>query len=213
MRISEVNFKINGKPGHGCTLSKGTVGEKATYLMVKLNEFRESQIRKLEEEGHSHPHGNVTSVNLTVLQGGIQSNVIPPQISLTYDMRVAYNMDHAEWVAQLEKWCEESGGDIEIIFQSKNPLVPPTILDDSNKYWVAFKAATDAMGIETVPAIHAGATDIRFIRSIGIPAIGFSPINNTPFLLHDNDEFLGVETYLKGIEIFKNVIKNLAELG
>lgn len=35
-------------------------------------------------------------------------------------------------------------------------------------------------------------------------------MNNTPVLLHDHDEFIHAETYLRGIEIYKKVIANLA---
>lgn len=52
-------------------------------------------------------------------------------------------------------------------------------------------------------------TDSRYIRQIGIPALGFSPINNTPILLHDHNEFLQADTYLRGIEIYKKVIEGL----
>lgn len=43
----------------------------------------------------------------------------------------------------------------------------------------------------------------------GIPTIGFSPMNNTPILLHDHDEFLNAEIYLKGIEIYKKIISKV----
>jgi aminoacylase len=48
------------------------------------------------------------------------------------------------------------------------------------------------------------------LRSVGIPAIGFSPMNNTPVLLHDHDEFLQADVYLEGIEIYKKIINNVA---
>lgn len=37
-------------------------------------------------------------------------------------------------------------------------------------------------------------------------------MNNTPILLHDNDEFLKADIYLKGIEIYKKIIANVADL-
>ena len=40
--------------------------------------------------------------------------------------------------------------------------------------------------------------DSRFLREIGIPAIGLSPYNHTRILLHDHDEYLNASTYLKG---------------
>ena len=66
--------------------------------------------------------------------------------------------------------------------------------------------------IKLVPIICPAATDARFIRSVSIPAIGFSPINNTPILAHAHDEYIEADMYLKGIEIFKKVISNLANL-
>ena len=57
--------------------------------------------------------------------------------------------------------------------------------------------------------VFPGATDIRYLRDIGIPALGFSPINNTPVLLHDNDEFLNEKTFLKGIKIYEALIPRL----
>jgi aminoacylase len=60
--------------------------------------------------------------------------------------------------------------------------------------------------------VFPGATDSRYIRSVGIPAIGFSPMNNTPILLHDHDEFLQADVYLRGIEIYKTIIQNVANV-
>lgn len=68
-------------------------------------------------------------------------------------------------------------------------------------------------GLKIRPCICPGATDIRFIRRVGIPAFGFMPINNTPLLLHDHDEFLEAETYLKGIKIYTKIIENLSSLA
>lgn len=52
-----------------------------------------------------------------------------------------------------------------------------------------------------------------FSSKVNIPALGFSPMNNTPILLHDNDEYLHCDTYLKGIEIYKKIISNLANVN
>ena len=37
-------------------------------------------------------------------------------------------------------------------------------------------------------------------------------MNHTPVLLHDNDEFLKADIYLKGIEIYKKIIASIANL-
>lgn len=40
---------------------------------------------------------------------------------------------------QLHRWCNEAGGNIKIIFESKGSKVEPTPIDDSNPFWVAFR--------------------------------------------------------------------------
>jgi len=58
--------------------------------------------------------------------------------------------------------------------------------------------------------IFPAATDSRYLRKLGIPVLGFSPINNTPILLHDHNEFLNEKNFLKGIEIYEHIIVALA---
>lgn len=76
---------------------------------------------------------------------GVQSNVVPPQLVVTFDMRLALDVDHREFENQLRKWCEEAGGDIDIFFEIKNPYVPPTKMDDTNAYWKTFKGTLDKL--------------------------------------------------------------------
>jgi aminoacylase len=64
--------------------------------------------------------------------------------------------------------------------------------------------------LKTKVQVFPGGTDSRYLRSVGIPAIGFSPMINTPVLLHDHDEYLQADVYLKGIEIYKKIIENVA---
>ena len=63
------------------------------------------------------------------------------------------------------------------------------------------------------PSVFPAATDSRFIRRVGIPALGFSPMNNTPVLLHDHDEYLSEDVFLRGIDTFKVLIEKLASVG
>ncbi|KNC28371.1 hypothetical protein FF38_01389 [Lucilia cuprina] len=207
--VWRVYFHINGNAGHGSLLLKNTAGEKLNYILHKMMSMREEQVRRLE----NNPQltiGDVTTINLTKISGGVQSNVIPPKMMLCFDVRLDLNVDHKEFEAKLHQWCKEAGGDIEITYDQKRPRVAPTATDDSNPYWVAFKKATDEMGLKIEPQIFTGGTDSRYIRQVGIPALGFSPMNNTPVLLHDHDEFIQADTYLQGIEIYKKIIANLA---
>ena len=55
-------------------------------------------------------------------------------------------------------------------------------------------------------------TFLRNSKQVGIPAIGFSPMNNTPILLHDHDEFLNETVFLRGIDIFVDIVANIADV-
>ncbi|XP_052835588.1 aminoacylase-1-like [Drosophila gunungcola] len=205
-----LRFKFSGTAGHGSLLLPNTAGEKLNYVVGKMMEFRKSQVQKLADDS-SLTIGDVTTVNLTQLRGGVQSNVVPPLLEAVFDIRIAVTVDIAAFEKQVRDWCAEAGGGIELEFEMKNPFVEPTKIDASNPYWVAFKKALDDLGLKTRVQVFPGATDSRYVRYAGIPALGFSPINNTPILLHDHDEFLKADTYLHGIEVYKKLIPAVAD--
>ncbi|XP_063705600.1 aminoacylase-1-like isoform X2 [Culicoides brevitarsis] len=202
-------FRIRGNTGHGSLLLENTPGEKLRVLLDKMMDFRDQECQKLVNDPNLTV-GDVTTVNLTQIKGGVQNNVIPAEFSLGFDVRIAIDVDHKEFEDKIRKWCEEAGGDIEIEFGHKLNRVEPTKLDESNVFWMAFKQATDEMNLVIKPLVFPGGTDSRFIRALNIPAIGFSPMNHTPVLLHDHDEFIKADIYLKGIEIYKNIITKVA---
>ncbi len=66
-------------------------------------------------------------------------------------------------------------------------LVTP--VDSSNHWWGLLEDAVSKVdGKLSPPEISPSATDGRFIRAAGWPAFGFSPISNTPILLHEHNE-------------------------
>lgn len=53
---------------------------------------------------------------------------------------------------------------------------------------------------------------MRKIRSVGIPAVGFTPANNTRLALHDHNEYMHKDIFLKGITIFTETIPAIANV-
>ncbi|XP_004529660.1 aminoacylase-1A [Ceratitis capitata] len=206
-----VHFIITGTAGHGSLLHQNTVGEKLNLMLNKLMEFRQSEIVRLK----TNPFfklGDVTTINLTVIKGGVQSNVVPPVIEAVFDMRLALDVDHDAFDRQLKSWCNEAGGGIEIVYETKEPKLEGTKIDASNPYWTAFEGALKELSLKIQPLVFPAGTDCCYVRAAGISAIGFSPMNNTPVLLHDHDEFLQADVYLKGIEIYTKIIKAVANV-
>lgn len=64
-----------------------------------------------------------------------------------------------------------------------------TATDSSNPWWTLLEEAVrKADGKVGGPEIFPASTDARYFRERGLPAIGFSPMANTPILLHDHNE-------------------------
>lgn len=106
--------------------------------------FRQSQSQKLAENP-SLDVGDVTSLNLTQISGGVQSNVVPPVLEALFDIRIAITQDVGDLEKQIRDWCEEAGGGVELHFELKCPFVEPTKIDHSNPYWMALKKSLDEM--------------------------------------------------------------------
>lgn len=43
------------------------------------------------------------------------------------------------------QWCKEAGEEVTIEYLARAPHIQPTKLDNSNRYWVAFKKAADEL--------------------------------------------------------------------
>ncbi|XP_032680885.1 aminoacylase-1-like [Odontomachus brunneus] len=210
--IWHVEINCAGSTGHGSIIMDNTAAEKLTYIINRFMELRAAERAKLMNPMNPMKLGDVTSVNLTKINGGVQTNVIPKEITVMFDVRVAPTVDHEELEATIKRWCEEAGPNVTYSFEEKNPKVENTKLDESNPFWIAFKNSCEEQGIELEIGIFPGGTDSRYVRSVGIPAICFSPMNKTKILLHDHDEYLNKDIFLKGIEIYTKLIPAVASV-
>ncbi|XP_043474394.1 aminoacylase-1-like [Leptopilina heterotoma] len=208
--IWHVWIECTGKPGHGSLMPDNTVGEKFMKVIDKFMEFRASEKAKLRDS--KLKIGDVTSINLTQVQGGVQMNVIPSELRVGFDIRIATDVNHEEFEKMIQNWIHEAGEGISYSFEERNPFVENTKLDETNPFWLAFKNVCDTNKLTLESGIFTGGTDSRYIRSCGVPAIGFSPINNTPVLLHDNNEFLNKDVFLRGIQIYEKLIPAIANV-
>ena len=87
-----------------------------------------------------------------------------------------------------------------------------SLIHDNYPWFEAISIAVKRHKIEIEPKIFPAGTDCAFIRNAGIPAFGFSPMPNTPVLLHDHNEFLNEKVFMNGIDIFVDVIVEMASV-
>jgi len=206
-----VKITCPGSPGHGSRFLENTAGEKAQKVINKLLAYRETEKARLEANP-SFTLGDVTSVNLTIMEGGVQVNVVPEKFILNFDIRITPTTNISEFESMLRGWLDEAGSDIKLDFLCKFTDQTMTSVDEKDPWYSALTKAFNKHYLKVKPQIFPAGTDSRFLREIGIPAIGFSPMPNTPVLLHDHNEFLNEDIFLRGIDIFEDIIENVANV-
>ncbi|KAM4651660.1 aminoacylase-1-like isoform 2-T7 [Discoglossus pictus] len=200
-----------GDPGHGSRFIENTAASKLHSVISSFLEFREKEKKRLQSDP-SLTLGDVTTVNMTRVSGGVSCNVIPSEMSATFDLRIPPTFDLKEFDSQVERWCRAAGDQVTLEYHQKFMGQGITTPDDSNPWWRAFSTPCKELGLQLKPEIFPAATDSRYVRAAGYPALGFSPMNRTPILLHDHNEYLNEEIFLQGINIYTKILASLASV-
>ncbi|XP_026315758.1 aminoacylase-1-like [Hyposmocoma kahamanoa] len=211
--VWQIRVDCHGSAAHGSTLPalNTTAIGKCYNVMTKLLALREEEYQVSLKSGITNA-GSFTSVNLNIISGGTANNVIPQLISLIFDIRLATDVNEVQFDAQLRESIQQAGDNITLTYLQKDPQSPATVVTADNPFWTAITEATTAKNLTVAPIVPPGSTDARFTRLSGIPAFGFSPMPNTELLLHAVDERLSAKTFLAGIDIYEQIIYNLANL-
>ncbi|VDM49434.1 unnamed protein product [Toxocara canis] len=203
--------KCKGQPGHGSRFIENTAAEKLQRVINNFLSFRDEQKKRLQ----SNPKlklGDVISVNLTKVEGGTQVNVVPAELSAWFDVRLPPTVNYDNFEEKIKKWCNDAGPDVTYSFIVHTKINNTTPTTDDDPWWRAFSSVMEEEKCEVSKEIFPASTDSRFLRAKGYKSIGFSPMNKTPTLLHDHNEFITEHVFLRGIEIYEKLITKLADL-
>ncbi|RZB71419.1 aminoacylase-1 [Glycine soja] len=216
-----VKIRAKGRPGHGSRMYDGSAVENLMESVEVVSRFRESQFDVVK--AGKALNGEVVSVNPVYVKAGVVSedgfamNVQPSEAEAGFDLRLTPTTDPEEMRRRIaEEWAPAVRNmSYEII--EKGPLRDymgrplMTATDDSNPWWSVFKQAITSVGEKlSRPEILASTTDARYLRQKGIPVLGFSPMKNTPILLHDHNEHLKDTVFMKGIQVYESLISSLS---
>ncbi|GAB2267699.1 hypothetical protein Dimus_002682 [Dionaea muscipula] len=215
-------IRAAGQPGHGSRLYDGSATENLMKSVEAISKFREAQFDVVKRGWAAN--SEVISVNSVYLKAGIPSasggfvmNMQPSEAEAGFDVRLPPTADPDLFKKRIaEEWAPASRNMTYQIVEKGpirdymgRPLM--TVADDTNPWWTIFSKAVTAAGEKLAkPEILASTTDSRYIRQKGIPALGFSPMKNTPILLHDHNEFLQDTVYLNGIKVYESIIRSLS---
>ena len=116
-----------------------------------------------------------TGQSLTLIKGGIRSNVIPSDGSATFNVRVLPNDD----VRGIVQAFNRVGGEKQVTFTlDGEPRISPPVSPVSTALYQAMEASAVAMVPSTtvIPFMSTGATDGAALRARGIPTYGILPM-------------------------------------
>lgn len=210
-----LDFELRGNTGHGSRLIENTVGEKAQFVINEMLAYRSREEKRLKESQNTDKPlqlGEITTINFTKMSGGVQTNVVPDLFKISFDCRIrpgGYQEFHAFLADVIRRTPKQHDDEVKTVMIDSGDLLLTDVKNPS--WWLdSLKKTFAELNLKLNWTVFPAGTDSRYLRNAGYPAIGFSPMIHTPILLHDHDEFLSKDVFLRGIEIYVKLIGNIA---
>ncbi len=119
-----------------------------------------------------------TSIVPTVIQGGFRNNVIPSQAEAVLDIRALPGEDMNQLYDEMRRFIADPAVEIVADTSRNRPAAPPSRID--SEMFQALERTQKKMYPRaiTIPTMLTGATDNAQLRSKGVQAYGFGPIED-----------------------------------
>lgn len=143
-----------------------------------------------------------------MITAGKQHNVIPETAEACVDIRMSPLCDLKEIETKINNFITTESG-VTWKYHIKFDSTTVSSIQSDDQYFSSIEKTLKDHNIQFETKIFPGGTDSRFYRSIGIPSYGISPFSNTTLLLHDHNEYLNSQIFLKGIEFYSKLIENV----
>ncbi len=190
-------------------IMKGKVINDFLYSNLKSALRKKSFLSFLEE----NPTINAllrNTVTCTILKGGEKINMIPVEAQAAFDARILPSDRQDKFYNRIRRIA---GKEVEVIPVGES-LGKSYYSNYKTKYFkVLEEEIKRSFGpIQVLPYMTTGATDLRYFRSLGIPAYGFFPIVLTKdeiMRMHGVNERISIENVLRGYEGTRNILKAL----
>ncbi|CAH2108375.1 unnamed protein product [Euphydryas editha] len=207
----QAKYTIRGNGGHSSIVKNGNVIEGLQRLINNIMEFRKEQVQIMTTKD-ANDFGAYTSVNINMIEGGVAPNVIPKEIVAVVDMRLSVTADVNNVENMFNSWLNELGYNSTVEYLRRVEYSPATAVDNSNPYWIAMQETMMELGITVDAIVCPAASDLIAIRSKGIPALGFTTKRNVLSKAHDINEYIDLNTFIKGIDVYVALLKKICNL-
>jgi acetylornithine deacetylase/succinyl-diaminopimelate desuccinylase-like protein len=155
-----------------------------------------------------------TSISPNIIQAGYQINVIPSEARATFDIRALPGEDIEAFYATMRKVINDPA--VEVVPETLNQrpgAAPSSISND------AYKAVEGAYrkiyGVQTLPVMSTGATDMAFLRAKGLQCYGVGAMVDEEdaakgFGAHSDQERILEEAIYKHTQFFWDAVTSIA---
>jgi len=198
-----VEITTYGKTAHGAFPHKGV--NAVVHMNALLSELISYRFRYEENELVGYPTMNISTIN-----GGVKTNVVPDKCSITIDMRTVPGQVHGEIVKDFEAIIDKLAGEIEdfkaeVKVLNDRPAVETKVSNEFVK--LAVDTVKEEFGKEIEPKGVNFYTDASiFLPPSGLPCIFYGP--GDADMAHQPNEFVPIDSYMECIHFYIAMIEN-----
>lgn len=201
-----IKVELTGKAAHG---SMPHLGDNAIY---KCTEYVEALRRELLPilGDKSHPYCGKPTLNVGVIGGGMQNNIVPDSCFFSYDRRYIPGETKEDLFEEILKVGESIGlkrADIKVTPMAETAFRGPMETDDKDPLVLALKSVTEEAGIQSQVCGVDYWTDGSHLSKNGVPTVVFGPGNIQQ--AHAAEEFIAIDSLVKSADCYIDLIKKL----
>ena len=206
-----LKIRVQSKGGHGAyphlSVNPIKVASKLITELETLNEIPvpyPENLRKVIDEGRDAAEKALgeggaevmsrVSVNIGTIEGGLKVNVIPRECSFEVDLRLPPGLSKQDVLPRVEDIVSRHPGASAEVTRYTCPLWSPPDSEMAN----IMRGNSRLLGIDPVPIVSLGGSDLKFWRSKGIPSYYYGPMNHG---MGTVDEYVEVEEFIHIVKV------------
>ncbi len=198
-----LEIKTFGKTAHGSMPNQGT--NAITHMNELINKLKEY---KFSYQNEHHLLGKPT-LNISTIDGGVKTNVVPDQCTMTIDIRSIPEVSHESVINDMHHILDDLGNEIESFnaeLNVKNNLPAVGNAKNDNFVQLALDVNHELNGVAREEKGANYYTDGSiFGPSLNIPIIIHGPGDEK--LAHQPNEYVEIEQYIKAIAYYIELAK------
>ncbi len=191
---------VHGRAAHGALPWEGV---NAIEGMAKVITALQTELWPILEQ-RTHPYFHHSSATISIIEGGVKTNVVPDQCTIFVDRRIIPGEKPEDVVSEIREVAERAVKDtpgmrVEVDFAHFGGR--EAILNEPDSEIVqGMLRANELLGFDTTLAGFSMGTDGRHFAERGVPTIIYGP--GDPALAHQPDEWVGVDEVMDAAKAY-----------